>query len=319
VRRAAALALLHRRRRDPLDGRTPSPDDVDRALDDQPPPEPPPRGAPPETGGHAEPAPAERGAQAPARERRDRPAPARLPAEAVRITGTGGGPGGRRARSSGEAAGAIDSRPAGSESADLSIAATLRARLVQGDSAGLREHVRGGRESVLLCLVVDASGSMGARQRLARVKGALLELLREAYERRDRVAVISFRGSDAQLLVPPGAPLAAAAEAIRQLPTGGRTPLAEGLGLAEQVIRREAGRERGRRAIAVILTDGRVEDPTGEVQRAAARLGRAADAAHVIDIEDGPVRLGLAARLAEAAGARRHVLTGSTATPRTAA
>jgi magnesium chelatase subunit D len=190
---------------------------------------------------------------------------------------------------------------------------------VQGDAAGLREHVRGGRESVLLCLVVDASGSMGARRRLARVKGALLELLREAYERRDRVAVVSFRGDDAQVLVPPGAPLDAAAEAIRQLPTGGRTPLAAGLELAERVIRREAGRDRGRRAIAVILTDGRVQDPAGEVARAAARLGRAADAAHVIDIEDGPVRLGLAARLAEAAGARRHVLTDPAARPRTAA
>ena len=190
---------------------------------------------------------------------------------------------------------------------------------MQGDAAGLREHVRGGRESVLLCLVVDASGSMGARRRLARVKGALLASLRDAYERRDRVAVIAFRGSDAQLLVPPGAPLELAAEAIRQLPTGGRTPLAAGLALAEQVIRRESGRERGRRCIAVILTDGRVADPGGEVRRAATRLGRAADAAHVIDIEDGPVRLGLAEVLAAAAGARLHALTDSPAMPRTAA
>jgi magnesium chelatase subunit D len=319
VRRAAALALLHRRRRDPLDGRTPSPDDIDRALDDEPPPEPPSGGPPPEGGGRADaPPPAEDGAPAPSRERRDDPAPARLPAEALRIAGSGGGPVGRRARSTGEGAGAIDSRPAGRDSDDVSIVATLRARLVQRDAA-LREHVRGGRESVLLCLVVDASGSMGARRRLARVKGALLELLREAYERRDRVAVISFRGSDAQVLVAPGAPLGLAADAIRHLPTGGRTPLAAGLGLAEEVIRREAGRDRGRRTIAVILTDGRVEDPRGEVRRAAERLGRASDAAHVIDIEDGPVRLGLAARLADAAGARRHVLTDPPAMPRTAA
>ena len=119
--------------------------------------------------------------------------------------------------------------------------------------------------------------------------------------------------------MPPGAPLELAAEAIRQLPTGGRTPLAAGLALAEQVIRREAGRERGRRAIAVILTDGRVGDPSGEVRRAATRLGRAADAAHVVDIEDGPVRLGLAAALAQAAGARLHSLTDPPAMPRTAA
>jgi magnesium chelatase subunit D len=318
VRRAAALALLHRRRRDPLDGRAPSPDDIDRALDDEPPPEPPSGGPPPE-GGRAEPAPAEGGAQAPARERRDAPAPARLPAEALRIAGTGSGPGGRRARSSGEGAGAIDCRPAGPGSEDVSIVATLRARLVQGDAAGLREHVRGGRESVLLCLVVDASGSMGARRRLARVKGALLASLREAYERRDRVGVIAFRDRAAQVLVQPGAPLEQAAEAIRHLPTGGRTPLAAGLALAEQVIRRESGRDRRRRAIAVILTDGRVADPAGEVHRAATRLGRAVDAVHVIDLEDGPVRLGLAEQLAQAAGARLHTLSGPPAIPSTAA
>jgi magnesium chelatase subunit D len=319
VRRAAALALLHRRRRDPLDGQMPSPDDIDRALDDDPPPEPPAGGPPPEGGGRAEPAAAEGGAEALARERRDPPAPARLPAEALRLDASGRGPGGRRARSSGEGAGAIDCRPAASGSEDVSIVATLRARLVQGDSAGLREHVRGGREGVLLCLVVDASGSMGARRRLARVKGALLASLRDAYERRDRVAVIAFRGSDAQLLVPPGAPLELAAESIRGLPTGGRTPLAAGLALAEQVIRRESGRERGRRSIAVILTDGRVADPAGAVHHAATRLGCAADATHVIDIEDGPVRLGFAGRLARAAGASLHALSDSPAMPRTAA
>ncbi len=319
VRSAAALALLHRRRHDPLDGRTPSPDDIERALDDEPPPEPPAGGPPPEGGRASEPPPAEGGAQAPARERRDAPAPARLPAEALRIGGSGSGPGGRRARSTGAGAGAIDSRTAGDDSDDVSIVATLRARIAHGDASGVREHVRAGRESVLLCLVVDASGSMGARRRLARVKGALLASLREAYERRDRVALIAFRGDGARLLVPPGAPLEAAAEAIRQLPTGGRTPLAAGLALAEQVIRREAGRNRGQRAIAVIMTDGRVGDPAGEVRRAATRLGRAADAAHVVDIEDGPVRLGLAAALAQAAGARLHSLTDPPAMPRTAA
>jgi len=69
----------------------------------------------------------------------------------------------------------------------------------------------------------------------------------------------------------------------------------------------------------VILTDGRVQDPAGAVRRAAASLGRATDAAHVIDIEDGPVRLGLAAALAQAAGARLHTLTSPPRIPRTAA
>jgi magnesium chelatase subunit D len=168
--------------------------------------------------------------------------------------------------------------------------------------------VRAGRESVLLCLVVDASGSMGARRRLARVKGALLGLLRDAYARRDRVAVIAFRDSAAQLIVTPGAPLERAADALRALPTGGRTPLAAGLLEAERVIRRELLREPNRRAIAVLLTDGRAEDPGGAVPRAAARLGRVAGAVHVVDTEDGPVRLGLAGAIAIAAGGSLHRL-----------
>jgi len=318
VRRAAGMALLHRRRRDPLDGQMPSPDDIERALDDPPPSDGPPEGPPP-GGGSPSPAPAEGGANALARERLDAPAPARLPAEALHIAGTGGGPGGRRARSSGLTAGAIDNRPATPGSSDIAVVATLRARLAGDDPGALREHVRGGRESVLLCLVVDASGSMGARARLARVKGALLELLRDAYARRDRVAVVAFRDREGHLLVPPGTPLELAAEAIGRLATGGRTPLAAGLALAEQVVRRESGRDSSRRTVSVILTDGRVQDPAGAVRRAAASLGRATDAAHVIDIEDGPVRLGLAAALAQAAGARLHTLTSPPRMPRTAA
>lgn len=341
VRRAAALALAHRRRRDPLDGRIGADDELERALrdGDERPDQPPPAGgaapsgasngasaagSPSRTPGRApasgsdaradgspRPGPASPPASAPharAGERRDPPAPARLPLDALRLPGAGRGPHGRRTRAAGPDAGAIDSRPAPADSADLAIVATLRARLAGGGAAALREHVRAGREGVLLCLVVDASGSMGARRRLARVKGALLGLLRDAYARRDRVAIVCFRDGGAQLLVRPGAPLERAAAAVRELPTGGRTPLAAGLDAAAELVRREAAREPERRAIAVVLTDGRVADPRGEALAAAGRLGRAAAAVHVIDTEDGPVRLGLAAALASAAGGRLDTL-----------
>ena len=172
----------------------------------------------------------------------------------------------------------------------------------------LREHVRAGREATFVCLVVDASGSMGARRRLARVKGALIALLRDAYTRRDRVAVIAFRDSVARVVVAPGAPLAVAAAALRDLPTGGRTPLAAALDCAERLIRREMLREPGRRAIAVVLTDGRVADGDGAIRRAAARLGRAAAAVHVVDTEEGPVRVGMAGEIARVARGRVHRL-----------
>lgn len=194
---------------------------------------------------------------------------------------------------------------------DVAIVASLHARLLGAPAEHLRAPIRAGREGAFLCLVVDASGSMGARRRLARVKGALLELLRDAYARRDRVGVIAFRDRSAELLIVPGAPLERAAEAIRTLPAGGRTPLAAGLDAAARLISNEALREPGRRAIAVVLTDGRVHDPAREIPQAAARLGRTASAVHVIDIEDGPVRLGLASSVATAAGARLHRLLGA--------
>jgi magnesium chelatase subunit D len=330
VRRAAALALHHRRRRDPLDGSAPAEQDLERALDDEPPDDEPPDDEPPPRGNGGRPAPASDNGHGsatgpgragpagaprpdrPAGERRDPPAPARLPREALALHGSGAGPAGRRASTRGPGAGAIDSRWAGPASGDLALVASLRARLLGAPADELREHVRSGREAALVCLVVDASGSMGARRRLARVKGALLALLADAYARRDRVAVIAFRDDAAELLLAPGAPIERAAAALRALPTGGRTPLAAGLEATTRLVRREALREPDRRAIAIVLTDGRVADRAGAVARAAAGLGRAAAAVHVVDTEEGPVRLGLAAAVAGAAGGELHRLVATT-------
>ena len=327
VRRAAHLALVHRRRRDPLDGSIPDPADLDRALEDRageggddPPEGPPPGGGgePSEqSGGERGGAPSDAGIGEAAREAREAPdlvAPAprdRLdaPAGAVAIPlpplrGRGAGArAGRRARAQGPAAAAIDSRVA-AEDEDIALVASLRERLASGDPAAWRANVRAGREGALLCLVVDASGSMGARRRMARVKGALLGLLRDAYARRDRVAIVTFRALRAEVVHDPGAPLEHAAAAVRELRTGGRTPLAAGIDAASEVIRRERSRDPRRRALAVVLTDGRAPDDDGAVARAAARLGRTADAVHVVDTEEGPARLGLARALAAAAGAR---------------
>jgi magnesium chelatase subunit D len=366
VRRAAALALAHRRRRDPLDGRMPSDEDLERALDDNPPdgdhtpgpagPAPsrgacgngqaPPSERPTRAGGPTATAPvpesgdqarsAERPARArgptatapdhdstftpdaPASPRTDAALSTRLDAAPFSLAGAGHGPVGRRARTTGSGAGSVDSRPAGPASNDIALVASLRARLL-ADEADLREHVRSGREGVFLCLVVDASGSMGARRRLARVKGALAELLRDAYARRDRVAVVAFRDAAAEVLVAPGAPLEHAAAALAALPTGGRTPLALGLATAERLVRRQQVRDPGLRSIAVVLTDGRVQDPDGAIARASAALGRAAGTVEVVDTEDGAVRVGVAHAIAAAAGGRVHRLVPAAATRRRAA
>ncbi len=344
VRRAAHLALTHRRRRDPLGGGAGDPRDIDSALEGDEPPsdEPPPggdgdrqprdRGR--EPGGGPGPRPGSRpppeapvpAAAAPDRsESPDRAAPAapdrpeapdlaapaardRLDAPAAGASlrlaplatrGQGAARSGRSARSHGPGAAPVDSRGAAAGDDDLALVATLRERLATGDPAARRVHVRAGRAGTLLCLVVDASGSMAARRRMARVKGALLGLLRDAYARRDRVAIVAFRDARAELVHLPGAPLEHAAGAVRALRTGGRTPLAAGLDAATELIRRDRARDPRGRAVAVVLTDGRAPAATA----AAARLGRAADAVHVVDTEAGAVRLGLARTLALAAGA----------------
>ncbi|HUK72663.1 MAG TPA: VWA domain-containing protein [Streptosporangiaceae bacterium] len=171
-------------------------------------------------------------------------------------------------------------------------------RLARSD---LREAVRHGREGNLVLFAVDASGSMAARQRMRAVKGAVLSLLLDAYQRRDKVGMISFRAGAAQLLLPPTSSVEAGARRLAELPSGGRTPLAAGLIRSAEVLAAERLRDPGRRPLLVVVTDGR--DTCGEpgaVLRAAALLRGVASV--VVDCESGPVRLGLAAGLAAALG-----------------
>ncbi|GGL13112.1 magnesium chelatase [Sphaerisporangium melleum] len=163
--------------------------------------------------------------------------------------------------------------------------------------ADVREAVREGREGNLVLFVVDASGSMAARRRMGAVKGAVLSLLLDAYQRRDKIGLVTFRGAGAELVLPPTSSVEAGAARLRDLPTGGRTPLAEGLRRAAGVVRAERLRDPSRRPLLVVVTDGRATAGTeGDVRRAAAPLRGVA--AVVVDCETGPVRLGLAARLA---------------------
>ncbi len=174
----------------------------------------------------------------------------------------------------------------------------LPLRLARSD---LRAAVRHGREGNLVLFAVDASGSMAARQRMRAVKSAVLSLLLDAYQRRDKVGMISFRAGAAQLLLPPTSSVEAGARRLAELPSGGRTPLAAGLIRSAEVLAAERLRDPGRRPLLVVVTDGR--DTCGEpgaVLRAAALLRGVASI--VVDCESGPVRLGLAAGLAAALG-----------------
>ncbi|MFI6045687.1 magnesium chelatase subunit D family protein [Nocardia sp. NPDC051321] len=165
----------------------------------------------------------------------------------------------------------------------------------------LRGAYREGREGNLVVFVVDASGSMASRDRLSAVTGAVVTLLRDSYQRRDKVAVITVRGQDAELVLPPTSSVDIAVRRLSAMRTGGKTPLAAGLLKAREIVLRERVRDPRRRPMLVLLTDGRATggvDPLPRARAAAARLANDRVTSIVVDCERGMIRLGLAAELA---------------------
>jgi magnesium chelatase subunit D len=352
IRVASLLALPHRRRRNPFDAPGLDEGQLDDALgdpDDEPEPEPPsgsgPGGGPgggdspdanggPDAGdregapfsGDDQQAPA---GPAPAGRESVAPSGTTFRARRLEVPGKGKGAAGRRSRAATDTGRSVGARPPlpSARSLDVHLTATLtasaphqrrRGRTGPGlvlEPADLREHRREGREANLVLFVVDASGSMAARRRMEAVKGAVLSLLLDAYQRRDKVGLVCFRGAGAELLLPPTSSVDAAARRLETMPAGGRTPLAAGLAEAHATLRRERLRDPLRRPLLVVVTDGR-HTAGGEPALAAANLRRDGVAAVVIDCESGPVRLGLAASLAESLGAEYLSLNGLSAVGR---
>ncbi len=331
VRQAALLALPHRRRRNPFDAPGLDEDKLDETLEEssgddgpdpdgdgggpgggggQPGPDEGPAGdgagAQPE-GGEGEPAPAGAGEQSPA------PAAEPFRTKVLSVPGIGEGAAGRRSRARTEHGRTTGARRPQGTLTKLHLAATVRAAAPHQRARGrsgrglvvrrddLRQATREGREGNLVLFVVDASGSMAARQRMGAVKGAVLSLLLDAYQRRDKVGLVTFRGSAADVALPPTSSVDAAAARLESLPTGGRTPLAAGLLKAHDVLRVERLRDPARRALVVVVTDGRATggpEPVALASRAARLFAAEGVASVVVDCESGPVRLGLAGRLA---------------------
>ncbi|WP_373287450.1 magnesium chelatase subunit D family protein [Streptosporangium pseudovulgare] len=228
------------------------------------------------------------------------------------VPGVGEGAAGRRSRARTGRGRSTGSRLPEGRARDLHVPATLLAAAPHQARRGrrsaglllragdLREKIREGKEGNLVLFVVDASGSMAARKRMTAVKTAVLSLLLDAYQRRDKVGLVTFRGDSARLDLPPTSSVEAGAARLRALPTGGRTPLAAGLVKAAEVLRLESMRDPARRPLLVLVTDGRAT-AGGDVERAAGSLRGVASV--VVDCESGPVRLGMARRLAVLLGA----------------
>ena len=242
--------------------------------------------------------------------------------------GVGVGAPGRRSRAVTSAGRTVGAIPAQHNSGRLHLTATIHAaaphqavrgrrpaerlRLANHD---LRLAVTEGRESNLILLVVDASGSMSARRRMEAVKAAALSLLLDAYQRRDKVGLITFRGSEAALALPPTSSIDTAARRLEQLPSGGRTPLAEGLLCAAETLRLERIRDPRRRPLLVLVTDGRASygpDAVGRSRLIADRLRQIGVASLLIDCESGRMALGLARTLSIHLGAQ-YVTVGEVA------
>ncbi|WP_232052400.1 VWA domain-containing protein [Nocardia cyriacigeorgica] len=341
VRVAAELALPHRRRRDPFDEPGISDDQLDEAMREageeaertsEPESEPgrteegpagdnaPGSGSerpdddpdgPPEPPGGGQDSPRNRESGQSKQGRTGTPGTTSAKPPRWEVPGVGEGAPGRRSRAQTRQGRMV--RPDTDTTGGLHLLGTVFAAAphqhARGRAGGplklasedLRGAYREGREGNLVVFVVDASGSMAARDRLSAVTGAVVALLRDAYQRRDKVAVITVRGAEAELVLPPTSSVDIAVRRLAGMRTGGKTPLATGLLKAREVVLRERVRDPRRRPMLVLLTDGRATGGTDPVirARAAARLLAAeAVTAMVVDCERGMIRLGLAAELA---------------------
>ena len=334
VVRLAPLALAHRRRRGPLDAPGLDPQELEEALGRADAGE----GDGAGSEGEAAPDPGGRGEAG-------GPQDPRPPAPGVFLalsTQRPSGVLGRRNRGPASRGGIVAARPSPTGVSDVAVAATVQAaaaRRAQArqatpapgaaavERADLRQAVRESRTANLVVLCVDASGSMGTAARMEAAKGAAVSLLLDAYQRRDRVALVTFAGDEARVALRPTGSVEIARARLADLPTGGRTPLAAGLHTALDVARSARHRDPDRRPVIVVVTDGRATsagpsrgpraagpgrpsagNPVEAARAAAAAIAAAGIEALVVDAEDGDVRLGLARQLADAMAAHYTAL-----------
>ena len=204
---------------------------------------------------------------------------------------------------------------------DVALDATLRAAApyqkyrkktcaVVIEPQDIRQKIRERKIGNFLLFLVDASGSMGAQARMETTKGAIMSLLLDAYQRRDKVAMVKFNKKDANVILPPTSSVEMAAKFLAKLPVGGKTPLSAGLLKAQQLLRSQFIRDPNLRPLVILITDGRCnvslykDKPVEECLRICHHLGRNKQVKYiVIDTEKkGLISFGLAYKIARALG-----------------
>mgnify|MGYP000887310035 FL=1 len=192
-------------------------------------------------------------------------------------------------------------RHAGGEGASPSSGPAIAIR-----DADLHRKVRVRKAANLIVFAVDASWSMAAAERMEATKGAIMSLLVDAYQKRDRVCLVSFQKDRADLVLPPTSSVEMAKEALRDIPVGGKTPLSAGLLMAHQVVERERRQNPEIMPLLILLTDGAGNvsitgmPPRDEALLVADLIASSKTRTVVINTEHESLDRGLAQELADA-------------------
>lgn len=203
---------------------------------------------------------------------------------------------------------------------DVALDATIRAaapyqpkrekagRAIAIESTDIRQKVRERKIGNTILFLVDASGSMGAQRRMVATKGAILSLLVDAYQRRDKVGLVAFRGDKAEILLSPTRSVELAHRKLAELPTGGRTPMATGLAVALNLLHAQMAKEEGTIPLLVLISDGRANvgfngmDPVESAKLVAAEIYHSGIKSIVIDTEKEFINFGLSREICAALG-----------------
>jgi len=220
----------------------------------------------------------------------------------------------------------VSSRPMKGAKTDLAFDATFRQaapfQIKRGrkdialaiESQDLMRKVRVRRAANLILFVVDASWSMAAAERMIATKGAIMSLLIDAYQKRDRVGLVVFQKEDARVILPPTSSVDLAEKALKDIPVGGKTPLSAGLLLAHQVLIRERAKDREVMPLMIVVTDGAGNvsltdlPPQEEAMRVAGMIKKADLRSVVINTEHEAFDRGLAQTLSDSLGGPCYTL-----------
>jgi len=211
---------------------------------------------------------------------------------------------------------------------DLAFDATLRAAApyqsrrkrenvaIAIESSDIREKIREKKIGNFIIFTIDASGSMGANKRMSAAKGAILSLLMDAYQKRDKIGLVAFKGDKAEVILPPTSSIELGYKLMEDLPVGGKTPLTHGLLTAYQLIESQLRKDPFIYPLLVLITDGRSnvslygDKPMRESLKVAEIIGNDDRVRTlVVDVEKkGPLALGLSEKIAQQMGAKYFLL-----------